>query len=132
MNADEDKLASPKPAGDIMLDRRGRSKEGPSEFRDSDWRAPTTVTVSEGHVHDPDAPDINDEVMFEVHVQLTDRCGASYFDWVILKPFKAFWELHTSAVRVRRCMCTVLRVFAGCALNFPHSTSKFVVELITR
>ncbi len=37
----------------------------------------------------------------QMHVRLVDRHGSSYYDWVVLKPFSAFVDLHVNEVRAR-------------------------------
>ncbi len=65
----------------------------------SDWKVPAAANVSAGHVHEASREDLGDEILFQVHVQLRDRHGSTVVDWVVLRPFSAFWDLHTNAVR---------------------------------
>jgi hypothetical protein len=43
----------------------------------------------------PDDPEIAGDIYFHVHVQMSDRYGSTYYDWVVYKSFRDFVALHT-------------------------------------
>lgn len=48
--------------------------------------------------------DLVEGILFHVHVQLTDRFGRTYFDWVVYKTFQEFFDLHRFSVSCDVCV----------------------------
>ena len=115
--SDESALRGEPPRGNIPLDRFGRPLRT-RDLQDIPWQAPSAVVPSTGYAHPPPDDDINDELLYEVHVQVVDRHGSSYVDWVVLKTFRAFWELHAAvcAPTLQCCICDCVCVCASVRL----------------